>query len=203
MTLILVRHGQTDANAAGLLQGRADLSLNDRGRSQAAECADALRQVVESGARVVSSPLARARETAAIIAGAERRVLIDDAWIELDYGTLDRTPTAEVPTSLWAQWRADLAYVPGGGESLLDLGERVRAACAALIDEAGRGDVIVVSHVSPIKAAVAWALDVGDGTSWRMQLDQAAITRIGCSPRGGALRSFNETWHLDRPRPSA
>ena len=196
MTLILVRHGQTDANAAGLLQGHADLPLNERGRSQAAACSTALRATVDAGATVVSSPLVRARQTATMIAGHESGVIVDEAWIELDYGSLDRLPTAEVPAATWAQWRADLSFVPGGGESIASLGVRVRAACDRLAEAAGSGDVIVVSHVSPIKAAVAWAIGVGDETSWRMQLDQASISRIGCATRGTSLRSFNETSHL-------
>jgi broad specificity phosphatase PhoE len=61
------------------------------------------------------------------------------------------------------------------------------------------GDVVVVSHVSPIKAAAAWALGVGDEVAWRMYVAQASITRIGVGGPGGlpSLRSFNETAHLD------
>jgi hypothetical protein len=50
--------------------------------------------------------------------------------------------------------------------------------------------------VSPIKAAVAWALDAGPEASWRMFLDVAAICRIGVSARGALLTSYNETAHL-------
>ena len=51
---------------------------------------------------------------------------------------------------------------------------------------------MVVSHVSPIKAAVAWAIGGDVMMSWRMQLDQAAVCRIGVGPNGAMLRSFNE-----------
>jgi broad specificity phosphatase PhoE len=54
----------------------------------------------------------------------------------------------------------------------------------------------VVSHVSPIKAAVAWALGVGDEITWRMWVAPASITRIGCSGPAPSLRSFNELAHL-------
>ena len=50
--------------------------------------------------------------------------------------------------------------------------------------------------MSPIKAAVAWALGVSDDISWRMHLNVAAITRIAIGPRGPSLTTFNETAHL-------
>ena len=98
--LHLVRHGRTDANAQGLLLGRADPHLSEEGRHQAA----ALAAIVPAGARVVSSPLRRTRETAEAFGVP---IEIDDRWIELDYGELDGTPLRDVPPDLWRQWRAD------------------------------------------------------------------------------------------------
>ena len=95
-----------------------------------------------------------------------------------------------------AAWRSDLAWAPEGGESIGELGLRVRAACDALLDEATERDVVVVTHVSPIKAAVAWALGVGDEVAWRLFVAPASVTRIRCGPAGPSLVSFNETAHL-------
>jgi len=189
VTLILARHGQTAANAAGLLLGRADPTLTDLGRRQAQAVAAALGRP----ARIVSSPLRRAVETADAFG---LPVEIDERWVEVDYGTFDQQPIGGVSADVWTQWRTDVSYVPAGGESLLAVGLRVREACAALAPDAIDGDVVVVSHVSPIKAAVAWALGVGDGISWRMHLNVAAITRIAIGPRGASLTTFNETAHL-------
>jgi broad specificity phosphatase PhoE len=102
-----------------------------------------------------------------------------------------------VPADLWATWRSDVRWVPPGGESLVSLGERVRAACEDLVVEAAERDVVVVSHVSPIKAAVAWALGVGDEVAWRLWVAPASVTRIGIG-RGGvpSLRGFNDLGHL-------
>jgi len=61
---------------------------------------------------------------------------------------------------------------------------------------AAEADVVVVTHVSPIKAAVAWVLDVGDAVTWRMFVTLASITRIAVTERGPVLRSFNEVAHL-------
>jgi broad specificity phosphatase PhoE len=184
--LLLVRHGQTDANARGLLQGHVDLPLSELGRQQAA----ALASVVPVGARIVASPLRRARETAEALGGD---VEVDDRWIELDYGEFDGRPIGDVPAETWAAWRADPHFVPPGGESLAMLGIRVRGACEELLDEARRRDVIVVSHVSPIKAAIAWALGVGDEVAWRLFLQVASISRIAMGPQGPSLHTFNET----------
>ncbi|GAA2556505.1 histidine phosphatase family protein [Pseudonocardia hydrocarbonoxydans] len=170
--LILVRHGQTGANARGLLCGRADLPLTDLGRHQARELAAALPRP----SRVVSSPLRRARETAAAL--APDAVEVDERWIEMDYGDLDGAVPADVDAGTWRRWRTDPDFVPAGGESLAAVGVRVREACHELADDAARGDVVVVSHVSPIKAAVAWALGVDDTTAWRMFLADAGVCRI-------------------------
>src|SRR5690606_31267200 len=119
-------------------------------------------------------------------------VAVDERWIELDYGVLDGVPVSDVPAATWASWRNDVTWTPEGGESLAALGERVREACTDLAAEARERDVVVVSHVSPIKAAVAWALDVGEAVAWRMWVAPASISRIGWSGTQPSLRSFNE-----------
>lgn len=183
--LILARHGQTDANARGLLVGRSDWALNERGRQQAKALAAAVPEVE----RVISSPLLRARQTAGAFG---RDVEIDERWIELDYGELDGRPASSVPDEVWHRWHADPEFVPSGGESIAALNRRVREACAALADEARDRHVVVVSHVSPVKAAVTWALRVNDVVAWRMWLDDAAICRIRIDGDFPVLTAFNE-----------
>jgi broad specificity phosphatase PhoE len=193
--LILVRHGQTAVNAEGRLQGRIDAPLTDLGRRQAVAAGAAFD--ASSVRRVVVSPLLRARETAeAFGLPASVPVEVDERWIELDYGEWDGRPLRSMPADAWDTWRRDASFAPPGGESLLALEARVRAACADLSDDAADGDVVVVSHVSPIKTAVAWALDVGPLTQWRMFLDVAAICRITIGPRGPSLVGYNSTAHL-------
>lgn len=187
--LYLLRHGRTASNAAGLLLGRADPLLDGVGRAQAAAAA----AVVGHAARVVTSPLRRARETAAALGPP---VDVDERWIEVDYGEYDEQPLADVPADVWRRWRSDLRFAPPGGESLLAVGERVRAACEDLAAEAAERDVVVVSHVSPLKAAVAWALGVGDEVTWRMFVATAGLATVAVGPRGPSLRGFNETGHL-------
>ncbi len=102
-----------------------------------------------------------------------------------------------MPLEVWQTWRSDPHFVPGGGESLAQLGLRVRAACEELADEARHRDVVVVTHVSPIKAALAWALGAGDDASWHMFVQVASIARVGIDRWGPSLRSFNEVPQID------
>jgi broad specificity phosphatase PhoE len=203
--IVIVRHGRTAANARGLLLGRADPPLDDEGVRQAGALGAACARL--DLARVVTSPLARCRETADVIARngpgpIEVEVEVDERWIELDYGELDGRPIGDVPATSWAAWRSDAGWTPPGGESLAALGDRVRAACDDLAAAAAERDVVVVSHVSPIKAAVAWALGVGDEVAWRMWVAPGSLTRIGCAGPVPSLRSFNEIAHLgERARP--
>ncbi|MCU1485535.1 MAG: phosphoglycerate mutase family protein [Actinomycetia bacterium] len=190
--LIIVRHGRTAANASGLLLGRADPELDELGRRQAAAIAAVLPPID----RVVASPLRRAQETAAALG---RPVETDDRWIELDYGDWDGRPIGDVPAEAWAAWRADIDFCPPGGECLSDLGRRVRSACDDLLEEATHGNVVVVTHVSPVKASVAWALGVGDEVTWRLYVAPASISRVEVREARIVLTSFDEVGHLPQP----
>ena len=189
--LIVVRHGQTDANARGVLLGRADPALDATGRAQASAVAATLAPLSKT-TRVVASPLRRTRETAAIIT-REGHVDLDERWIELDYGVLEGTPVAEVPDDMWRRWRSEPDFAPEGGETLRALGQRVAEACEELLADSLDKDVIVVTHVSPVKAAVVWALGVGDDVTWRTYVAPGSITRISSRRFGPVLTSFNET----------
>ena len=184
--LILARHGQTDANGRGLLLGRAESPLTELGRAQAA----ALARALTAARRVISSPLSRALDTAAAF---DRPVDVDARWIELDYGEYDLQSWQAVPPEVWTRWRDEPSFTPPGGESLVELGRRVRDACESLAAEAADADVVVVTHVSPIKAAVAWALGAGDELGWRLRVDVASITRVSTSGDRPVLHAFNET----------
>jgi len=168
--LVLLRHGQTTANAQALLQGRIDLPLDEIGRQQAAKCGEFIRQNFP-GAHVVASPLLRAQETASHI---QSQFHTDERVIELDYGQWDGMALTDVPHDQWAQWRRDPSFRPPGGETLEELDARVRPALEDLADRARDEHVVIVSHVSP----------------------RASICRIAIGPRGPSLTSLNETAHL-------
>lgn len=188
--LILLRHGRTAANAAGELQGRLDQPLDDVGRRQAAAAARHIVTSIDGEIeRVYCSPLLRTRQTAEMF---ECDTVVDERWIELSYGDLEGVRAADVPAETWERWRSDSSFVPAGGESLDDVDRRVRQACEDLVPIATDHHVVVVSHVSPIKSALAWALGASSSVTWRMHLSVAAVSRIALREHGPVLMSFNE-----------
>ncbi len=189
MTIYVCRHGRTEANASGLLLGRANPPLDAIGVEQAAQIA----AVIPAGARVISSPLQRCVQTAEAY-GAQ--VEIADALIELDYGDFDLTSMGDIPSETMREWRTNPDFSPPNGESLQQLANRVGGFLDELSESAGERDVALFSHVSPIKASMAWALGVGIGISWRSHVAQASVSIIEVSKRGPSLHAFNRIDHL-------
>jgi probable phosphoglycerate mutase len=191
--IVFVRHGETEANRRRLALGRADPPLTDRGRHQAEAVAARVRAF--EPAVVLTSPLLRARATAAAIAqatGAE--VVVDERLVEMDYGEWDERSFGDIPAAELARWRADASLAPPGGESLDAVAARVAGFCTDHVDAR---TVVAVSHVSPIKAAAIWALGGDQLLAWRMFLDLASITRVDAGRDGTPyLLSYNDTAHL-------
>jgi alpha-ribazole phosphatase len=192
-SIIIVRHGRTEFNATGRLQGRTDNPLDEVGLAQAEAVATYLAPELLSDTLIVCSPLLRARQTATAIAeGVGASLEIDERWIELDYGAFEGLRQSEVPTNVWREWRNDSNFAAPQGESLNQVQQRVADACAELAQRLDGRTAVVVSHVSPIKSAVAWALGVDVSVGWKTQLATASITRLAISANGAALTSFNE-----------
>ncbi|MFY9783646.1 MAG: histidine phosphatase family protein [Acidimicrobiales bacterium] len=190
--IILIRHGQTTTNAEGLLVGRSDPHLTSLGERQARALAPYLEGVEE----VWVSPLARARETAAI-ALPDVAAVVAESFIEVDYGDLDGQPVSVISPKQWHGFEHghDLAF--GGGESLAAVDRRVHAQLDALFGDelsllhSSRRHLAIVSHVSPIKSAVVWALGVAPSTAWRTRLENGSITTIATRGTTPQLVRFN------------
>ena len=188
--LYLLRHGQTAANRSGLLQGHVDFDLTELGKRQAKAAADALRD--RDVHRLVSSPLRRAVQTAEIVAATlGLAVETEPRLIEMDYGLWDERPLTDISETVWSQWRIDPDFAPPGGESLRSVSQRTVAF--ATETAASERSTIAVSHVSPIKAAVAWSLGCDEAVTWRMHLNVASISAVGMRGSSPYLASFNQT----------
>ena len=142
-------------------------------------------------AAVFTSPLARAQETAAVVADrCGLPVVVDELLVEVDYGEWEGLGLGDFDADQLRRWRTDEAFTPPGGESLAAVTNRAAAFCERELD--GRV-VVAVSHVSPIKGAVTWALGVSPLIAWRMRLDVASLTTIAPGP---TLLRFNDVAHL-------
>jgi broad specificity phosphatase PhoE len=196
--IILVRHGQTTTNARGLLVGRSDPALTDLGQRQAV----ALRPLLANVREVWASPLQRARTTAQL-AVPHVELSINDAFIEVDYGDLDGQPLSVVSGEQWQVFETDHSVAIGNGESLASVDERVHAQLDALLEDrdsllySAEEHLAIVSHVSPIKSAMAWALGVPGSVAWRSRLDNGSITTIGTRRASPTLIHFNVVPPLD------
>ena len=182
MRLLLVRHGESEWNAARRLQGQADIALSERGREQARR----LRPLIEGLAPdlCVSSDLARAAETARLL-GAERARLTP-ALREIDVGRWTGEAIAEIVSrepEAYAGWRAG-THAPEGGETWAAF--RARAAQAVAAAAQGRRHLLVVCHGGVIRAlldhflalAPARIVPVGPASLTALRLDGAGAARL-------------------------
>ena len=146
--LLLVRHGESEWNAAGRWQGWGDPPLTDLGRQQAARAAEALAGSVD---HVATSDLARARQTADILASALGigDVDVDPDLRELDVGEWTGLTNDELverfPDEI-ARWRNGPRTAPPRGEHYDAFGERIARGLGRLAAAHPRGSVVVVAH---------------------------------------------------------
>lgn len=154
--LVLVRHGQTDHNRDGRLQGQVDIPLNESGRRQAEALAHTL--AASPPDVIVSSPLSRARDTAAAISRAcGVEATTDEAFLERGFGLWEGLRGEDI-RSRWpsehADWRAHRP-IPGLGiEDRPEVGERVAAGCRRLLEENHERTVVVVAHGAAITLGI-------------------------------------------------
>lgn len=201
-TVFLVRHGETTWNRDGLIQGWAPSRLTSNGHEEARALAAYLASTVDAD-RVVASDLLRAQETTEHVAGALGVTpTFDAAWRERDFGFLQGLTDAEVceqfpQYALSVVGHAAAGERPRGGESFLDLRERVLTAWQALFDGLGPDEtVVVVTHGGPIRFVLAdlKGLDVVEAILGQEQ-DNCALNeiRVTSAPE---LVSENETGFL-------
>ncbi|PZG50742.1 bifunctional RNase H/acid phosphatase [Spongiactinospora gelatinilytica] len=200
-TLLLLRHGETPLSAERRFSGVGDPELTPGGVAQAEAAAVRLAGKPYEIDVIVTSPLARARGTAAIVAArAGAPVIVDDGLREADFGDWEGSTFTEVrrnwPDALTA-WLADPAIAPPGGESFESVSHRVQDTLERLLaDHAGK-TILAVSHVTPIKTFLRLALAAPPAALYRMHLDLACLSVIEYYADGPAVvKSLNDTAHL-------
>ncbi len=197
-TLLLIRHGRTDANASGVLAGRTPgVVLDEVGRSSTKALSERLKGVNVS--QVVSSPLERTRETASILFG-NADVVLEDRLLECDYGDWQGSKLSELAVhELWpiVQQRPDEMIFPNG-ESMNDMSTRASSAArewdAKLTAE--HGDKVVwaaVSHGDIIKAICADAMGLPLRKFQSLLIEPASVSVIHYAETGSSVSKLNDT----------
>lgn len=198
--VIAVRHGETDWNRNGRVQGQLDVPLNATGHWQVHRLALALAD--ERIAAIYSSDLARAQQTAMAVARGTGAAIECDAGLrERGFGVFEGMRYAEVGErwpELNERWRRrDPTFGAPGGETLTALFERSIAAVSKLALRHPGQTIAVVSHGGVMdclyRAAARLALDAP--RSW--QLGNASINRLLHTPQGYTLIGWSDDFHLD------
>jgi probable phosphoglycerate mutase len=198
--IILIRHGETNWNAEGRIQGHLPVPLNRRGLAQAAAVADRMKNVTVDA--VYSSDLLRAHQTAEAIARLDGHEIHDDARLrEWDLGMLSgllRTEAERDHPQAARIYREYLVEAPiPGGESIRQRFERVTEAVEEI---AGRHDgqrVLIVTHGGPLGDCYRRA--VGKGVEERMKIDllNASVNRIRIEEGRWELEAWAQVSHLE------
>jgi broad specificity phosphatase PhoE len=205
--LILVRHGQSQANAAGRWEGRrGDAELTYLGQAQAEATA---RQLAIEGeiAALYTSPLRRASQTATIISTAlGLRPASEDDLKEIDFGDLDGVTSEEMETlhpEVFVRWkdRTDMEFRWPGGERRADFFRRVTRACDQILKRHSSDKVVIVAHGGTIRACLAHLLPDQLGEWWGYTLKNCSITRISVDGNGIRLIALDDKAHLSAVTP--
>ena len=198
--IIAVRHGETAWNVDTRIQGHLDIALNDTGHWQARQVARALAD--EPLAAVYTSDLQRAHATAQAIAQASGAPLVAEPGLrERSFGELEGRPFAEIEAGLPEQarrWRQrDPHFAPTGGETLVQLRERIAATTHRLAAQHTEQLIVLVAHggVLDMLYRLATGLDLQAPRTWLVT--NASINRLLWTPQGLTLVGWADTQHLD------
>ena len=194
-TVVLVRHGQT-GSTGHVLPGRTPgLHLADEGRAQAQIAASLIADGPEIAA-VYTSPLERARETAAPIAKAlGQRAVVDKGLLECDFGdwTGEKLATLMKKSDWSTVQRAPSTFRFPGGESFTEMQTRIVGALDRLRGKHPGQTIVCVSHADPIKAAVANAIGTHLDLFQRIVISPCALSVLSWTGFGPVVLSVNTT----------
>lgn len=185
--ICLVRHGETDWNALGMLQGKTDIPLNQKGINQAKECGGFLKSATWDV--VVTSPLARAKQTAEIVSSFIDKPLIEMAeFIERDYGDAEGMTVEERMTTF-----PNKNYP--NQEDKLSLTKRIMKGLEQIRLNWEGKSVIVVAHGAVINTILA-ELSNGEIGSEKIRLRNACLNNIEHVDDVWNIKDFNLVAHL-------
>lgn len=199
---LVVRHGRTEYNRAGLFRGRLDVPLDQTGLEQARQVGEFLAAPRWGPiAAIYTSPMTRARQTAGPLAElCGLSVVPDERLHDVDVGAWQGRPGAEVKAEypreyrMWENEPADFSFP--GGESLRLVQDRVMNLFGDLLAQYPGQNVALFSHRVPVKLLIAGVLRAGPEAFWRLRIDNASLTVIEFDGRDYVLTLANSNGHL-------
>jgi broad specificity phosphatase PhoE len=191
-TFYIVRHGESEANAASRFSGRLDSPLTERGRAQSVALADVLDDVAFD--RIVATPLSRSLDTALVIA-RRRKMPVDVVpdLIEIDVG--DRTGKTFDEVRGLPNWRDDGFVAWPGGETLEHVVERALRAMRRLHRETPGGRILVVGHGGVTRILASHYLGILPKLDGSRQTN-TAVTVIAVDDDGGRVERLFGSEHV-------
>lgn len=199
-TIYLLRHGQSQGNAAGCFLGQSDLDLTELGRRQAQCAAEAARNLPLD--RIYSSDLCRAWNTTQPVAAIHGLpILPAPGFREIYAGLWEMHPFTELIARFGAEytcWRTDIAHAhPTGGESVRQLYDRVFAALEQVEADSRGLTVLIGTHATPIRMLMAriqyGSLEAANTIAW---VPNASITKFVCTDGVWKLEYAGDDRHL-------
>lgn len=181
------------ANSEGVLAGRSETPLDDTGEQQAQDLGRRLADVPLDV--LVTSPQARARRTAELVAAGRAQAVVDEHFAECDYGDWSGAPLAELATEqAWevVQWHPSAAEFPAG-ETMAQMSHRAVHGVRRLVREHPDGFVWIVTHGDVIKAVVADALGVHLDHFQRIVIDTASLSVVKYTDKRPFVERLNDT----------
>jgi broad specificity phosphatase PhoE len=197
--IYLIRHGQTEWNKEEIFRGTSDIPLNEMGRMEAQLASEALRAIPLKA--VYSSPLARAKETAAAIAdchGLEVRIIegLQDICFG-DWQGVSHKTVQQQYSDLYRRWLEEPHAVTfPGGENLEAVQTRAVKAVREIVSDHPEDTIVMVSHRVINRALICGVAGIELSRFWQLGQDTAAINLLTWKKDYFTLTCLNDTCHL-------
>lgn len=197
--IFIVRHGETEWNSEGRIQGHTDISLSERGRQQAQAMAQRLADVHFHCA--YSSDLRRTSETARIIL-EDREVPYQPTPLLREYhkgvfeGLTPREYRQQYPDLYEASLINDLDFAPPGGETIRQASARLARFVEDLRERHINDDVLLVGHGGTLRCCIVAMMGLPLEANWKFVMGNCNLSIFDLYPNNAVMRLYNDDSHL-------
>jgi broad specificity phosphatase PhoE len=196
----IVRHGETEWNAQGRIQGHTDIYLSEKGREQVRAVARRLAEVPFDAA--YSSDLSRTRETAQIVLGERNIPLHSTPQLrEYNKGVFEGLTVHEYSLRYPELYQASLVndpdFAPDGGETIRQTTARMAQFVAQLRERHLDDTILIVGHGGSLRSLIVSLLAFPLEANWKFVMRNCALSIIYTYPNNAVLHLYNDTSHLD------